>query len=519
MCSSDLDNRYGIGKLLFQYRTEANPNPPTPSPGNAKRFTPVVFSTAPSPPGTRVSFAPTKQSGNSGAVRLWRRTADKDSELNPASIENGGDVITPGRSYELSELGNSTTLWLQAVSADTTHNELKGAKDEAPVDQIEMKVFITSPDGSVTQFVRSDVVQYMVNEHDDTFYPNLQFDNRQRYWSAGTSHTGVVMRDSLISEGVYGLKDLPQFGQQKLREGELRQLGIEGFSYDILLSAELAKNGLDVAIYRDYLSDDGKDYVLAFAGTGADVDDVLNDIIQGIGLSGKEWVDIAIVESQYHKAMRLADSVGQLLLSKGIKLRSTGHSLGGGLASAASVGSSRMRIPANVFNAAGLHRNTITARHEGLLLPATPVTNGAFQRYDSELTGSGVITSFSTAYDPLTFIQETIKLSEPLSFIPSAIGKHVRLRSPLDRDIEAGFPGIVADIKAFPRRFALEPYKVWQVRFSIWLARTIDSGFALQKMAPHHGIYAVEWGLMVEKEFVPGIRKIFDVFGMEDPGK
>ncbi|MGV2338973.1 MAG UNVERIFIED_CONTAM: hypothetical protein LVR18_34820 [Planctomycetaceae bacterium] len=82
---------------------------------------------------------------------------------------------------------------MESVTSMNRHSMKDGVKDKAPVDQIEFGVFLAATEKHPEYFVRSDIVQYMVNEHDDTFYPNLQFDHRQRYWSPGVAHTGVVI--------------------------------------------------------------------------------------------------------------------------------------------------------------------------------------------------------------------------------------------------------------------------------------------------------------------------------------
>ncbi|MFO0177278.1 MAG: hypothetical protein ACK55P_08755, partial [Planctomyces sp.] len=284
------DNRYGIGKLTYPTRLGQPVPPGAPGRENGVGFVPLSYSTAPTPDGTMVVFAPAEKSGRSGMVRLWRRTANDSEELNMNAIENGGDVITPGRAYPLSQLGSSGVVWMESVTSMNRHSMKDGVKEAAPVDQIEFGVFLSATEQRPAMFVRSDIVQYRVNENDDTFFPNLQFDHRQRYWSGGVSHTGVVMRDALISEAVYDMKDLPQFGQQKLKWQQLLPMNIDPNLFAFLLKGKLNDNGLGVAVYRDYLSESGKDYVLAFSGTEINVEDILCDVVQGIGLSGEAWV-------------------------------------------------------------------------------------------------------------------------------------------------------------------------------------------------------------------------------------
>jgi len=274
-----------------------------------------------------------------------------------------------------------------------------------------------------------------------------------------------------------------------------------------------------VAVYRDYLSPTGKDYVLAFAGTEMEVADIMTDIVQGIGLSGTLWNDVAKLEQQYRDAMLLADDLGTRLKDLGASVRSTGHSLGGGLASAASVGSSWQPMPANTFNAAGLHQNTVTLRLGGLLSPRVPLTPKAFDRYALELTGTGIVTAFSTKYDPLTFVQENLAGLPFIGTIPRAIGRPIRLNSPYDQQIEQGLPDLKATLSGCPVRRLIEPFEMWAARFGWWMKNVVGSAPTVIEMAPHHKIYAVEWGLMVEETAIPVLRRRFDIFGDPDPGK
>ncbi|WP_256795570.1 Mbeg1-like protein [Terrabacter sp. Ter38] len=100
-------------------------------------------------------------------------------------------------------------------------------------------------------------------------------------------------------------------------------------------------DGFDAAVYRN---DEGQ-YVLAFAGTSS-LTDWGTNLQQGVGaLSG-----------QHLQAIALAQGLARAVGSENIVI--TGHSLGGGLASTASVATD---IPAVTFNAAGVHPNTVLA--------------------------------------------------------------------------------------------------------------------------------------------------------------
>lgn len=123
-------------------------------------------------------------------------------------------------------------------------------------------------------------------------------------------------------------------------------------------------------------------YILAFAGT-ENLKDWITDIRQGIGLDDKK-------RGQYRKAIELADKVQEYAGQKNLII--TGHSLGGGLASIASVATG---CNAYTFNAAGLHPKTLKDQE------LSPNSMGQIQAY------------YSTD-DPLNMIQNNRSILGPL---------------------------------------------------------------------------------------------------------
>jgi len=93
-----------------------------------------------------------------------------------------------------------------------------------------------------------------------------------------------------------------------------------------------------------YQKEGTKEYVLAFRGTDDLRDWVKGNIPQGLGIS----------TTQYSNAINLIQQFKETCKDCSISI--TGHSLGGGLASAAGVVS---ELPTYTFNAAGVHENTI----------------------------------------------------------------------------------------------------------------------------------------------------------------
>jgi hypothetical protein len=93
---------------------------------------------------------------------------------------------------------------------------------------------------------------------------------------------------------------------------------------------------------RVYLSNDGKQMVLAFGGTnGDDISDILTNARQALD----------DVPPQYRMAVKAADLAMAEAKRRGAKLEVTGHSLGGGLAQTAALA---VGATAVTFNAAGI---------------------------------------------------------------------------------------------------------------------------------------------------------------------
>jgi len=95
----------------------------------------------------------------------------------------------------------------------------------------------------------------------------------------------------------------------------------------------------------------------------------------------------------------------------------TGHSLGGGLASAAYCASG---FKTYTFNAAGLHKNSLYVNNNPTNNERYP---GSVVRYNGATT-SGQITAYYADHDLLGFIQDN-----SFSWLPSALGTRVKLIS------------------------------------------------------------------------------------------
>ncbi|WP_242108018.1 XVIPCD domain-containing protein [Luteimonas aquatica] len=186
--------------------------------------------------------------------------------------------------------------------------------------------------------------------------------------------------------------------------GRDRPSNVDGWS--VLSDEELTGAGIDPSKlqdensgFRSLIYGDGKGhYVLAFSGTD-EGKDWLTNFRQGLGFE----------DAQYNQAMALGKEARAAF---GDQVVITGHSLGGGLATAASVASG---IPAVTFNGSGLHDNTI--RRLGL-------DPDAVKAYAEE----GQIRRYAVKNEILTDLQEH---SIPLKWaMPDAIGHKIELPDP-----------------------------------------------------------------------------------------
>lgn len=110
------------------------------------------------------------------------------------------------------------------------------------------------------------------------------------------------------------------------------------------------------------------EYVMAFRGTQTS-EDWMENLAQGTGQVGSGQSNPTKNQS-YARAKKLATKLSVNARTVDADVSFTGHSLGGGMASAASAVTGR---PAATFNAAGLHRNTV-----GGALPSPPAPVDAY---------------------------------------------------------------------------------------------------------------------------------------------
>ncbi|MEW1953524.1 WXG100 family type VII secretion target [Terrabacter sp. NPDC080008] len=148
----------------------------------------------------------------------------------------------------------------------------------------------------------------------------------------GTKPHEIDLELAELAKGVYNGEGTATY--HPLQPSDLRTLGIDPGTLT-------GPQGFAATVYRDAQGH----YVLAFQGTDpSSLDDWGANLQQGVGL----------FSSQHVQAITLAQRLSAVVGSENMVL--TGHSLGGGLASTASVATD---VPAVTFNAAGVHPNTV----------------------------------------------------------------------------------------------------------------------------------------------------------------
>jgi hypothetical protein len=234
--------------------------------------------------------------------------------------------------YSLEELGyNQATgmiqLYLHGMLENSSIRTLTDFRSSG-----KPEVYLQAAVLSNGTVIGSDGIKYVVASENSFLYA-LQY---------GNDYTSSVIQHALAAQGSYGQKDLLNFSLEALDDQQLMELGVPQAAR-ILLSNQPGVAGFESTLFKNWIT--GK-YILTFSGTdpGSRADWV-NNFYQGTGYEGP----------QYTAAMELAR---MLSVVDGLEnsLTFSGHSLGGGLASAAAVATGHN---AYTFNAAGLHENTL----------------------------------------------------------------------------------------------------------------------------------------------------------------
>lgn len=260
----------------------------------------------------------------SGLIRVWT-----DAYLNKQLIS--------GHTYPLSVLEldeRSVTIYLEGVKDSAGHKTLV---QWTGVDKPSDFVTVTLRAG---ERIATDRVQYLVSTK-----PSFVWNLARR----------PELRSALASQLVYDQISFEHYALKRLSNEELREAGIKEIDISFLNENGGAQlngrpSGFKASLYRDYAATDSGKFILAFAGTDmTDLDDWITNVSQGVR-SGS---------NSYTAAALLGYWVPTSLMEKGIRnveVSVAGHSLGGGLASAAAVYG---RLKGHTFNSAGLHLGTV----------------------------------------------------------------------------------------------------------------------------------------------------------------
>jgi len=402
------DNEYGLGKLVFKSSNQQGDNDTE----IVDQFTPVVIRL---PAGidpdendlkVRFDFDPIA----SGIFWVW--TKDKNENPIDQEVGQGGDRIFVEGEYSLADLNyDSATGEIvfyvdgKAVSLGATLAELENSVGRT---NLFIKATLVIDDDGAATDVLTDEVKFLVVQ-DRHFFTALQ----QR----------EEVRGELTARGVYGVNDVPSdlkdFSLKRLSKEELDDLELGNEAKQLLYNEQfLVTSGFKAALYQDYLAPEDETYIVAFAGTDPSAVDIIDDIRQGLGLSSP----------QYASAIRLADLLNDA--EEITNLTFSGHSLGGGLASAAAVVTG---FHALTYNAAGLSTDTLYRRNlAGKVLEINgqniEIVPGSIARYQN---AAGLIDAYYVDFDALSNFQD---------FAPgivSALGTRHLMDGPYDRAMGA----------------------------------------------------------------------------------
>ena len=467
------DHPYGLGKLVMQNFA--------PCPNPADSFTPLRIYLH-LPQGVNINDVNLKirlnyfPAGLAGSINLWK--------VNKNQRQPSDMPLDFHATHSLDELNydsNTGTINLfVAGNLESVHTKWKNVEQNGRPD-----AFITATVVLDGTDICWDEVKYLVVQ-DPSFFHRLQ--------SGKGNMTAQHLRCLLACKGIYDREDLKRFSLKLLDEQELSELGLDDKYVDILSKKHSTSwwnfanqiYGFNAGIYRDYIS---QKYILAFAGTEpTQVAHWLENIWQGLGN--------AITQGQYVTAMEIADAIRTMKDPPGTdaitkpslkdNLIITGHSLGGGLAGAASVVSGRSCV---TFNAAGLHRDTLNSAP----VQAQP---DAFWNFDSN--AGALIKAYHVDYDILTQMQN---LFSPL--IPKAIGFQIEL----DGDQDFNFIAVEAALVA-ARLLATPPFTPLAIVLGVGAV-----GFGAFAGYKCHTLIRLLYGFLV-KESSTGLAIDEDLLGL-----
>ena len=143
--------------------------------------------------------------GKAGSIRLWN-TQVQPAARNPAPLDQGGNLIEPGKFYPLDMFRDDMTVFVEGVEENAGLKTLAGVERERKPEEYIRATFVVKGHD-----VGSDKVKYIVANEDSFFYA-LQ--------------SNQAVRNALASRGVYKSEDMPNFC---LKKGDALDAGLPGF--------------------------------------------------------------------------------------------------------------------------------------------------------------------------------------------------------------------------------------------------------------------------------------------------
>ncbi|WP_051384452.1 hemagglutinin repeat-containing protein [Nitratidesulfovibrio termitidis] len=197
------------------------------------------------------------------------------------------------------------------------------------------------------------------------------------------------LSDCSYENGCQGTEDFKPLSEQDLTELKKRDIDLSPLQNN--------ESGLHAFVFCNSKTDP-KQYVVVVRGTDS-VKDLSEDALQAFGMES----------GQYSGAAKAIQDLKQYASDQGGTLIATGHSLGGGVASALAAGG--FVNSAVTFNAAGVHDNTIST----IAKTTTPAEIAKWRA-----GGNAITTAYVSRGDMLTNLQDIFSL-----FVPDTMGQRV----------------------------------------------------------------------------------------------
>ena len=338
--------------------------------------------------------------------------------------------------------------------------------------------------------VISDTVKWM-NVEPSSFYPTLQ--------------SGRHIRNAGASEKIYDRADKKDFTMKYLNEQEVLEIitkpimenpdaggrAVIDYIIHALFHPEVGSiippvhsiPGFKAGLYRDHAGGPD-DFVLSFAGTESNtLDDMLTNLHN---LLRPE-------DPQYQTAMMLS-----FLLHKFVPrlsgMQTTGHSLGGGLASAGAIAAEISH--ADTFNSAGLPQATIMVRdaNGGLLFPGADLrfsqASTFIDAYNVSMIDNRDLSIGGTADAPdfLTFVQQAV------TFLPDAVGRQHPTEGLYDLSyLEKTF---LFEVRAFLQDVEIGNLNGPWLNYLLGLLHGYFASAGLSKLVDSHRFPSIYYGLL-----------------------